>query len=121
MGGYRLLVGLLATAGLCMAGIATLPQAFVALAILAVGMGCLGMGNGSVLNIFVDGSLLRTGGGPPGGGIYGASSSSFRIGGGSLFDASGNYFKGQLDEVLLFDKALSTAQVQGLVLNQVPQ
>lgn len=78
-------------------------------------------GNGSVLQIYLDGVLVKTGGGPPGGGTYGASGNSFRIGGGSIFDASGNSFHGDLDEVLLFDKALSLAQVQGLVLNQVPQ
>ena len=51
VGGYRLLVGLIASAGLCMAGVATLPPAAVALGILAIGMGCLGMGNGSVFQL----------------------------------------------------------------------
>jgi NNP family nitrate/nitrite transporter-like MFS transporter len=51
MGGYRLLVGLLAGAGLCMAGVSTLPAAGVALAFLAIGMGLLGMGNGSVFQL----------------------------------------------------------------------
>ena len=78
-------------------------------------------GDGSALKIFLDGSLVKTGGGPPAGGSYGASSSTFRIGGGAIFDATGNYFQGQIDEVLVFDKALSVAQLQGLVLNQVPQ
>ncbi len=51
MGGYRLLVGLLAGVGLCMAGVSTLPAAGVALAFLAIGMGMLGMGNGSVFQL----------------------------------------------------------------------
>jgi NNP family nitrate/nitrite transporter-like MFS transporter len=51
VGGYRLLVGLLAGAALCMAGVATLPAPGVALAILALGMGMLGMGNGSVFQL----------------------------------------------------------------------
>jgi len=51
LGGYRLLVGLLAGAGLCMAGVSTLPAAGVALAFLAIGMGLLGMGNGSVFQL----------------------------------------------------------------------
>jgi NNP family nitrate/nitrite transporter-like MFS transporter len=51
MGGYRLLVGLLAGVGICMAGVATLPAAGVALAFLAIGMGLLGMGNGSVFQL----------------------------------------------------------------------
>jgi MFS transporter, NNP family, nitrate/nitrite transporter len=50
-GGHRLLVGLLAGAGLCMAGVATLPAAGLALLSLAVGMGMLGMGNGSVFQL----------------------------------------------------------------------
>lgn len=50
-GGYRLLVGLLAGVGLCMAGVATLPAAGIALTFLAFGMGLLGMGNGSVFQL----------------------------------------------------------------------
>ena len=50
-GGYRLLVGLLAGAGACLAGVATLPPAWLALAFLAIGMGLLGMGNGSVFQL----------------------------------------------------------------------
>ena len=50
-GGYRLLVGLLAGAGLCMAGVAALPSAGLALGFLAVGMGLLGMGNGSIFQL----------------------------------------------------------------------
>jgi MFS transporter, NNP family, nitrate/nitrite transporter len=51
IGGYRLLVLLLSGAAICMAGIATLPVAGVALCMLAVGMGMLGMGNGSVFQL----------------------------------------------------------------------
>ena len=50
-GGYRLLVGLLAGAGACLARVATLPPAWLALAFLAIGMGLLGMGNGSVFQL----------------------------------------------------------------------
>ena len=51
IGGYRMLLVLLAGAGLCMAGVATLPPAAIALAFLAFGMGMLGMGNGSVFQL----------------------------------------------------------------------
>jgi MFS transporter, NNP family, nitrate/nitrite transporter len=51
IGGYRMLVLLLSGAAICMAGIATLPVAGVALCMLAVGMGMLGMGNGSVFQL----------------------------------------------------------------------
>ncbi len=51
VGGYRLLVGLLGAVALCMTGVATLPAPGVALALLATGMGLLGMGNGSVFQL----------------------------------------------------------------------
>jgi NNP family nitrate/nitrite transporter-like MFS transporter len=50
-GGYRMLLAVLTGAGLCLGAVATLPSATVALAFLAVGMGLLGMGNGSVFQI----------------------------------------------------------------------
>ncbi len=64
-GGYRLLLGLLAGAGICMAGVATLPTAGLALVLLAAGMGLLGMGNGSIFQLlpqrFPDSVGLLTG------------------------------------------------------------
>ncbi len=50
-GGHRMLVVLLSGACLAMAAVATLPPAFLALALLAAGMGLLGMGNGSVFQL----------------------------------------------------------------------
>jgi NNP family nitrate/nitrite transporter-like MFS transporter len=50
-GGYRLLVGLLAGAGLCLAMVASMPPAGVAVTVLGVGMGLLGMGNGAVFQL----------------------------------------------------------------------
>ena len=50
-GGYRMLLGLLTGVGMCLAGVATLPSAGAALALLAVAMGMLGMGNGSVFQL----------------------------------------------------------------------
>ena len=43
----------------------------------------------------------------------------FNIGGGGIFDAlavNGNYFNGQIDEVALFDRALSAEQVRSLYM-----
>lgn len=51
LGGYRMLLTLLCGAGLLLAGVATLPSAFAALALLAAAMGMLGMGNGSVFQL----------------------------------------------------------------------
>jgi len=36
---------------------------------------------------------------------------TFKIGGGGIFDAAGNYFKGQIDEVAVFDQALSSEKI----------
>ena len=42
---------------------------------------------------------------------YGASSFNVNIGGGGVFDGSGNYFTGKIDEVAIFDKAIPAARV----------
>jgi len=50
-GGYRMLVVLLAGVAVCLGGVATLPPAGVALALLAGTMAMLGMGNGAVFQL----------------------------------------------------------------------
>ena len=51
LGGYRMLLVLLTGVGLCMAAVGTLPPAGVALALLALTMAMLGMGNGSLFQL----------------------------------------------------------------------
>lgn len=51
LGGYKMLLTLLCGAGLFLAGVATLPPAMAALSLLAIAMGMLGMGNGSVFQL----------------------------------------------------------------------
>jgi NNP family nitrate/nitrite transporter-like MFS transporter len=51
IGGYRLLVGLLVAFGCSFAGVAAAPSVGVASALLFVGMGLLGMGNGAVFQL----------------------------------------------------------------------
>jgi NNP family nitrate/nitrite transporter-like MFS transporter len=51
IGGYRMLLVLLTGVAICLGGVATLPAATVALALLAAAMGMLGMGNGSVFQL----------------------------------------------------------------------
>jgi NNP family nitrate/nitrite transporter-like MFS transporter len=51
LGGFRLLVCLLAGFAVCLATVAMEPSVRVAVAALAVGMGLLGMGNGAVFQI----------------------------------------------------------------------
>ncbi len=43
---------------------------------------------------------------------YGTSAFNFNIGGGGIFNAAGDYFLGNIDEVAVFDKALTAAQVE---------
>jgi NNP family nitrate/nitrite transporter-like MFS transporter len=51
LGGYRILLVLLTGVAICVGGIATLPPATAALALLAGTMAMLGMGNGSVFQL----------------------------------------------------------------------
>jgi NNP family nitrate/nitrite transporter-like MFS transporter len=51
MGGYRLLVLLLGGFAVCVGSVATLPSVPVAVSVLFVGMGLLGMGNGAVFQL----------------------------------------------------------------------
>jgi len=51
LGGYRMLLVLLTGVALCLAGVGTLPPVTLAVILLAVAMGMLGMGNGSVFQL----------------------------------------------------------------------
>lgn len=51
IGGHRMLLGLLTGVGICLGAAGTLPSAYVALGILAAGMGMLGLGNGAVFQL----------------------------------------------------------------------
>ena len=66
--------------------------------------------SGTDIRNYFDGVLVGTGGGPTTNygtnGIY-----NVHIGGGGGFDANGNWFTGQIDEVAIFDKAIPPARV----------
>src|SRR5579883_1002406 len=51
LGGYRMLLALLAGIGTCLLGVATLPALPVALGLLVLAMAMLGMGNGAVFQL----------------------------------------------------------------------
>jgi NNP family nitrate/nitrite transporter-like MFS transporter len=51
IGGYRLLLGVLGAFAACIAGVATEPPVTIALVLLFVGMGLLGIGNGAVFQL----------------------------------------------------------------------
>jgi hypothetical protein len=71
------------------------------------------VGTGTELRVLIDGNLAGTGGVATA--SYGLSNSKFNIGGAGIFDASGNYFHGAIDEVAVFDKALTDVQIGGLM------
>ncbi|MGC8742605.1 MAG: lamin tail domain-containing protein [Verrucomicrobiia bacterium] len=73
------------------------------------------VGNGSTLKIFFDGVLQGTGGSPTS--SYGSSTYPFNIGGGGVFDSSGNQFVGDIDEVAVWFRALSDEEVGQLYRN----
>jgi NNP family nitrate/nitrite transporter-like MFS transporter len=51
VGGYRILVWLLASVGACLAVVALMPRLSIAVAVLFVAIGLLGMGNGAVFQL----------------------------------------------------------------------
>jgi hypothetical protein len=66
--------------------------------------------SGTDIRNYFDGVLVGTGGGPTTN--YGTNAIyNVHIGGGGGFDAGGNWFTGQIDEVAIFDKAIPAARV----------
>jgi hypothetical protein len=68
------------------------------------------VGNGSNIKLYVDGELKSTGGTSTTN--YGSSSYFFNIGGGGIFDASGNWFNGTIDEVRVYNRALTEDEIK---------
>ena len=52
---------------------------------------------------------------------FGESDFDFNIGGGGVFDPTGNYFKGQIDEVAVWFRALSTNEITALLATNTEQ
>jgi MFS transporter, NNP family, nitrate/nitrite transporter len=95
IGGYRMLLVLLSGACLSLALLATLPPVAFAVALLAIGMGMLGMGNGSVFQLvpqrFPDRVGIMTGLVGAAGGLGGFLLPSVL---GSMKDATGSFGTG---------------------------
>ena len=70
------------------------------------------VGSGSDLKIYVDGELKATDGYNTS--SYNSSAFDFNIGGGGVWDASGNWFDGSMDEVAVWDIALTAEAVSDL-------
>ena len=69
----------------------------------------VGSENGRV--IYIDGEIAGQNDTPPAGGT---SASSFNIGGDGIWDGAGNFFEGLIDDVAVWDEALSEGQVKQL-------
>lgn len=69
-------------------------------------------GDGTKVTLYANGLPIATRDGTVA--SYGSSAFNFNIGGGGVFNASGDPFLGNIDEVAIFDKALTTAQVQDI-------
>lgn len=65
--------------------------------------------DGTSIKNYFDGQLVGTGGTTTS--SYGSSTFNVHIGGGGVYDATGNFFTGQFDEVAIFDKAIPAERV----------
>lgn len=65
--------------------------------------------DGKTIKNYFDGKLAGTGGSSTAN--YGSSTFNVHIGGGGVYDATGNFFTGQFDEVAIFDKAIPADRI----------
>jgi hypothetical protein len=66
--------------------------------------------SGTDIRNYFDGELVGTGGTATAN--YGTSAFNVHIGGGGVFDGTGNFFIGQIDEVAIFDKAIPAERIR---------
>jgi len=71
------------------------------------------VGDGSSVTIYLDGKPAVSGGTAIDE-VYGSSTYPVNIGGGGIFDATDNWFTGDVDEVYIYQRALSAGEVAGL-------
>jgi hypothetical protein len=67
--------------------------------------------SGTSMMIYIDGVLANTGSG----GTHTTSTFFFNIGGGGVWDPSGNWFDGQIDDVRLYLRGLTAQEVKSLI------
>ncbi|MCI0746248.1 MAG: lamin tail domain-containing protein [Verrucomicrobia subdivision 3 bacterium] len=70
------------------------------------------VGDGTNIRIYTNGVLAGSGGIATAN--YGSSTFNFNIAGGGIFDATGNFFNGQIDEVAVYHRAFAPAEVQSV-------
>jgi len=66
----------------------------------------------TAMKIYLDGKLAVTGAGTSN---YGTSTYPVNIGGGGIWDTSGNWFAGRMDDVRIYNRALSATEVKAFV------
>ncbi len=71
------------------------------------------VGDGTSVTIYLDGRAAVSGGTPITD-TYGSSTFPVNIGGGGIFDATENWLTGDIDEIYIYQRALSAAEVAGL-------
>jgi hypothetical protein len=76
-------------------------------------------GSTNQVSLYVDGNLV--GSKSVSGTGFGESGYYFNIGGGGVFDATNNWFLGQIDEVAVWYRALSTNEIASLASSNAPQ
>jgi len=73
----------------------------------------MAVGGNGLLSLYFDGTLA--GSTTISASNFGESEYNLNVGGGGVFDSTGNYFKGQLDEVAVWFRALATNEIKGLL------
>ena len=76
------------------------------------------VGDGSSIVFYLDGKAAVSGGTATE--SYGTSTFFVNVGGGGIFDATENYFTGQIDEIYVYQRALSPAEIAGLAGRTAP-
>lgn len=70
--------------------------------------------DGTTARLYLDGAEVATL--PAAVSTYGTNQYKFNIGGGGIFNTSGDYFNGAIDEVAAFDKALTAGKILSLYM-----
>ena len=79
----------------------------------------MAVGGAGQISLYFDGALV--GSGAASGPNFGESEFDFNIGGGGIFDPTGNYFTGQIDEVAVWFRALATNEITALLATNAEQ
>ncbi|MCL5281624.1 MAG: LamG domain-containing protein, partial [Planctomycetes bacterium] len=72
-----------------------------------------GTGHWHGLFLYIDGQQVAGPSGPPAGN-YGNSMYKVNIGGGGIYDPTGNWFRGQMDDVRIYNRALTAEEIKAL-------